>query len=76
MITDADLARRALAGHDTAFETLLERQAILLHDLQGWKHREVAELLGISEPMSRRHTSDGRRALRERLEALERMERS
>lgn len=47
----------------------VQRQAVLLYDLEGWAHAEVAELLGISVLMSRRHVSDGRRALRRRLES-------
>ena len=45
----------------------LQRQVVLLHDLEGLKHREIAESLGISEGMSRQHLMTARRALRERL---------
>lgn len=45
----------------------VQRQAVLLYDLEGWSHAEVAELLGISVLMSRRHVSDGRKRLREEL---------
>jgi RNA polymerase sigma-70 factor, ECF subfamily len=41
-----------------------QREVVLLHDLEGWKHAEIGQRLGISEVMSRRHLSDGRRALR------------
>lgn len=43
------------------------RQVVVLHDLEGWKHREIAEALGISEVMSRQHLFTARRVLRARL---------
>lgn len=54
---------------EAALETLpeVQRQAVLLYDLEEWSHAEVAELLGISVLMSRRHVSDGRKRLREQL---------
>jgi RNA polymerase sigma-70 factor (ECF subfamily) len=45
----------------------VQREVVLLHDLEGWKHREIAESLAISEGMSRQHLMAARRALRERL---------
>ncbi|NIN71885.1 MAG: sigma-70 family RNA polymerase sigma factor [Gemmatimonadetes bacterium] len=66
--SDAERAelRRAL---ESALATLSEvqREVVLLHDLEGWKHREIAESLAISEGMSRQHLMAARRALRERL---------
>jgi RNA polymerase sigma-70 factor (ECF subfamily) len=47
--------------------TELQRQVILLHDLEGYRHREVAEVLGISEVSSRVHLFAARRALKVRL---------
>jgi RNA polymerase sigma-70 factor (ECF subfamily) len=47
----------------------VQRQVILLHDLDGRMHGEVAEALGISEGMSRQHLMTARRLLRERLGA-------
>ena len=41
-----------------------QRQVILLRDLEGWPHREIAEDLDISETMSRRHLSDARKKMR------------
>lgn len=51
----------------------IQREVVLLHDLQGWKHREIAAALDISEGMSRQHLMAARRRLRERLgvQALE-----
>jgi RNA polymerase sigma-70 factor (ECF subfamily) len=45
-----------------------ERTVVLLHDLEGWLHREIAEALDISEAMSRRILSDARAKLRSLLE--------
>ena len=45
----------------------VQRQAVLLYDLEGWSHAEIADMLGISELMSRRHVSDGRRSVREHM---------
>src|SRR5688500_5167317 len=50
---------RALAQLSTA-----QREVVLLHDLEGWRHVEVAERLGVSEMMSRRHLADARKKLR------------
>ncbi len=45
----------------------VQRQVILLHDLEGWKHRAIAEALGLSEVASRQHLFVARRQLRQRL---------
>jgi RNA polymerase sigma-70 factor (ECF subfamily) len=45
----------------------LQREVVLLHDLEGWPHRDVGETLGISEVASRQHLFLARRVLRERL---------
>ena len=42
----------------------IQREVVLLHDLEGWKHVDVATQLRISELTSRRHLSDARRHLR------------
>lgn len=47
--------------------TELQRQVVLLHDLEGWKHREIAESLDVSEVASRQHLLIARRRLREML---------
>jgi RNA polymerase sigma-70 factor (ECF subfamily) len=47
--------------------TELQREVLLLFDVEGWSHREIAERLGISEGSARVHLHNGRRALRERL---------
>ncbi len=44
-----------------------QREVLLLHDLAGWRHRAIAELLGISEVMSRQHLFQARARLRKLL---------
>ena len=41
-----------------------QREVVMLHDLEGMTHGEIAALAGCSEAMSRRHLSDARRVLR------------
>ncbi len=67
---DRELDRRELA--DALWQALLrlnarQREVVLLHDLEGWRHAEIALKLDISEMMSRRHLSDARKILRELL---------
>ena len=42
----------------------MQREAVLLHDLEGWKHHEVAERLGLPEGTIRSHVHHARRRLR------------
>ena len=44
--------------------TVTQREVVLLHDLEGWPHADIASRLEISEVMSRRHLSDARKRLR------------
>ena len=44
-----------------------QRQAVLIYDLEGWSHAEVAAALGTSEGMSRQHLMLARRRLRKLL---------
>jgi RNA polymerase sigma-70 factor (ECF subfamily) len=44
--------------------SLVQRSVVLLADLEGWPHERIAESLGCSVVMSRRHLSDARRRLR------------
>jgi RNA polymerase sigma-70 factor (ECF subfamily) len=46
----------------------VEREVVLLHDLEGWTHPEIAVALGISEVMSRQHLFLARRQLRAQLD--------
>jgi RNA polymerase sigma-70 factor (ECF subfamily) len=44
-----------------------ECEVVLLHDLEGWTHAEIAEAMDISEVMSRQHLFVARRKLRQQL---------
>jgi RNA polymerase sigma-70 factor (ECF subfamily) len=44
-----------------------QREVVLLHDLEGWKHREIADLLGTSEGAVRVRLLQARRHLRTEL---------
>lgn len=46
-----------------------QREVVLLHDLEGWTHGEIAAAAGISETMSRQHLFNARKSLRARLAA-------
>lgn len=63
----AELRGRLLQALSAVSET--QREIVLLHDLEGWQHKEIADALGISEVMSRQHLFTARRALREELAA-------
>lgn len=52
----------------------LQREVLMLYDLEGWSHREIAERLGISQGAARVHLHHGRRSLRERLAERYRMD--
>ena len=45
--------------------TEVQRQVVLLHDLEGYKHREIGDMLGISDGASRFHLSTARARLRD-----------
>lgn len=53
-----------------ALRTLPEREQeiVILHDVEGWRHREISEKLGIPEGTVRYLLSMARRALRAELE--------
>lgn len=44
--------------------TEVQREVVLLHDLEGWRHREIAVLLGLPEGTVRAHLSRARHTLR------------
>jgi RNA polymerase sigma factor (sigma-70 family) len=48
----------------------VQREVVLLSDLEDWSHAEIAEQTGLSITMSRRHLSDARRKLRALLSSL------
>jgi RNA polymerase sigma-70 factor (ECF subfamily) len=43
------------------------RQVVVLHDVEGMTHREIAELLNVTEGTSKKQLFSGRRALRKHL---------
>lgn len=45
----------------------MQRTAVTLFDLEGYSHREIAEVLGIAEGTSRAHVHHGRKALEQLL---------
>ncbi len=45
----------------------VRREVLLLHDLEGWKHREIAERLEIPDGTVRSHLHFARKHLRERM---------
>ncbi len=45
--------------------TPVQREVVLLHDLESWTHGEIGSALGISEVMCRQHLFVARRAMRE-----------
>ncbi len=67
---DRDAERTELRGRlEEALGELneVQREVVLLHDLEGWKHREIGEMLGMSEGAARQHLFGARRKLRELL---------
>ena len=50
--------------------TSAQRTVVLLHDVDGWGHRDIAALLGVAEGTSRSALFDARRRLRARLAPL------
>jgi RNA polymerase sigma-70 factor, ECF subfamily len=42
----------------------VQREVVLLHDLEGWRHREIADVLGLPEGTVRSHLFHARKALR------------
>ena len=57
---------------ESALESLTEvqRRVVLMHDLEGFKHREIATELGVPEGTVRSHLFLARRALRQLLGGL------
>ncbi len=48
----------------------VRREVLLLHDLEGWKHREIAERLGIPDGTIRSHLHFARKHLRDTMGAF------
>jgi RNA polymerase sigma-70 factor (ECF subfamily) len=61
----AELRARLAAALATL--TAVQRTVVVLYDVEGWDHREIAGLLGVAEATSRAALSRGRRRLRAEL---------
>jgi RNA polymerase sigma-70 factor (ECF subfamily) len=59
---DVVLRRQLLAALATL--TPVQREVVLLHDLDEWTHAEIADALGLTETNCRQHLFTARRALR------------
>ena len=51
----------------------VQREVVLMYDLEGWSHAEIGGRLEMSEGMSRRHLSDARKRLRTMLGDYQKM---
>lgn len=67
---EPDLKRALHAALDDLSETL--RSALVLHDLEGFTHEEIAEMLGIPAGTSKARVSRAREQLRRVFEAVRR----
>ena len=65
-----DVVLRAQLLAALATLTPVQREIVLLHDLDGWTHAELADALGLSEVNCRQHLFTARRALRTELARL------
>lgn len=63
---EQDELHRALEGAMAALSPV-QREVVLLHDLEGWRHREIATALSMSEVMARQHLFQARKRLRDLL---------
>lgn len=66
-VTERKELRRLLEGALGALPEV-QRQIVLLHDLEGWKHREIAERLDLPSGTVRSHLHFARKALRKALQ--------
>ena len=70
-LADHGLRERLVAALDGL--SRVQREVVLLHDLEGWTHAEIAEPLGLTENNCRQHLFAARRHLRARLAHEERV---
>ena len=66
MVTEASELRETLRMALGALPEV-HQQIVMLHDLEGWKHREIAERLDLPSGTVRSHLHFARKALREAL---------
>jgi len=70
---ELNLERTALRERLEAAMAVLsqvQREVLLLHDLEGWKHREIADRLGLPSGTVRSHLHHARKRLRRELERV------
>jgi len=68
VLEETELKRELQAALGELTET--QREIVLLHDFEGWKHREIADKLGVPSGTVRSHLHFARKALREALSPL------
>ncbi len=61
----AETRERLISALDVLSDT--QREVFLMHDLEGWRHREIADRMGLPEGTVRSHLFHARRALRRTL---------
>ena len=72
---DAELAELSDALREALADlSEVQRQVVLLHDLEGWKHREIADRIGLPSGTVRSHLHFARKALRDALGGSEAIE--
>jgi RNA polymerase sigma-70 factor, ECF subfamily len=64
----SELNVRLQAAIGTLTDT--QREVLMMHDVQGWKHADIAHLLGLAESTVRVHLLHARRRLRTLLLAV------
>ena len=72
-LPDRQAERSEMEGRlQAALEELtdVQREVVLLHDLEGWKHREIAERLELPSGTVRSHLHFARKALRNLLDGV------
>ncbi len=68
MTERSELNARLTAAIGTLTDT--QREVLMMHDVEGWKHADIAELLGLAESTVRVHLLHARRKLRTLLLAV------
>ncbi len=65
---DAERAElRTMLERAVATLSPVQREVVVLHDVEGWKHAEIGALMGLAESTVRVHLFHARRLLRRRL---------
>jgi RNA polymerase sigma-70 factor (ECF subfamily) len=68
MAERSELNDRLTAAIGTLTDT--QREVLMMHDIEGWKHADIAHLLGLAESTVRVHLLHARRRLRTQLLAI------